>query len=112
MSAFSSEKNVTASMFCITDVTASDQVALLVRKLHQCCALFDFDDSLSEIKSKEVKRACLSELVEYFSRSSLNASDAIYIEVITMVSFIRPYFVTSRMQKYFVFIECSVSKFS
>lgn len=72
----------------ITDVSASDQAALLLRKLHQCCSLFDFDDSLSEVKSKEVKRACLSELVEYFGKSGVAASDAVYIEVITMVSIV------------------------
>jgi serine/threonine-protein phosphatase 2A regulatory subunit B' len=71
----------------VTDVSASDQLPLLIRKLHQCCTLFDFDDSLSEIKSKEVKRACLSELVEYFSKSSAVNSDAVYIEVTTMVSY-------------------------
>ena len=68
------------------DASASEQAALLVRKLHQCCTLFDFDDPLTEIKSKEVKRACLSELIEYFGKSGVANTDAAYIELITMVS--------------------------
>jgi len=74
------------------DVPSNELSALLVRKLNQCCTVFDFDESLSDIKSKEVKRECLSELCEYFGKAGAISTDLIYHELIAMVSFIVIYF--------------------
>ncbi|KAJ8941364.1 hypothetical protein NQ314_010427, partial [Rhamnusium bicolor] len=46
----------------------ADREELFVQKLRQCCVLFDFaTDPLSDLKWKEVKRAALQEMVEYFA---------------------------------------------
>jgi len=38
----------------LRDVGAKDRPALFVQKVQQCCALFDFTEALSDLKSKEV----------------------------------------------------------
>ena len=47
---------------------------------------FDFYDPLSDIKSKEVKRACLNELIEYINGNKGVLTDAIYPEIVKMVA--------------------------
>ncbi|XP_060034382.1 serine/threonine-protein phosphatase 2A 56 kDa regulatory subunit alpha isoform isoform X2 [Erinaceus europaeus] len=55
----------------LKDATSSEQQQLFCQKLQQCCVLFDFMDSVSDLKSKEIKRATLSELVELVLTSSV-----------------------------------------
>jgi hypothetical protein len=41
----------------------------LRHQLHQCCAIFDFTEALSDLKSKEIKRAALNELTDYIANN-------------------------------------------
>lgn len=65
----------------------AEQENLFVQKLRQCCVLFDFvSDPLSDLKWKEVKRAALSEMVEYITHNRNVITEPIYPEVVHMVS--------------------------
>ena len=58
---------------------------LFIQKLRQCCTIFDFVvDPLSDLKSKEIKRAVLNELVEYVAHNREVITEAIYPEAINM----------------------------
>ncbi|CAB1330595.1 unnamed protein product [Coregonus sp. 'balchen'] len=68
----------------------AEQEKLFVQKLRQCCVLFDFlSDPLSDLKWKEVKRAALSEMVEYITHNRNVITEPIYPEVVYVVSVIR-----------------------
>jgi len=69
----------------VADASPSEQSALLIRKLKQCCIIFDFDDPLSDVRSKEVKRLCLVELVDFVSKPSILNSEEMYMEFMHMV---------------------------
>ncbi|XP_069772531.1 serine/threonine-protein phosphatase 2A 56 kDa regulatory subunit gamma isoform isoform X6 [Narcine bancroftii] len=65
------------------DVPAAEQEKLFIQKLRQCCVLFDFiADPLSDLKWKEVKRAALSEMVEYITHNRNVITEPIYPEVV------------------------------
>ncbi|KTG32166.1 hypothetical protein cypCar_00021019 [Cyprinus carpio] len=69
----------------LTDVAPAEQEKLFVQKLRQCCVLFDFlSDPLSDLKWKEVKRAALSEMVEYINHNRSVITEPIYPEVVHM----------------------------
>ncbi|XP_036094130.1 serine/threonine-protein phosphatase 2A 56 kDa regulatory subunit gamma isoform isoform X3 [Rousettus aegyptiacus] len=91
------EKRQNSSRFSITsnrelqklsslkDVPPADQEKLFIQKLRQCCVLFDFvSDPLSDLKWKEVKRAALSEMVEYITHNRNVITEPIYPEVVHM----------------------------
>lgn len=60
---------------------------MFTQKIKQCCVLFDFvQDPLSDLKWKEVKRAALNEMVEYVSTNRGVVTEAIYPEIVNMVS--------------------------
>uniref|UniRef100_A0A8C5W6M4 Serine/threonine-protein phosphatase 2A 56 kDa regulatory subunit n=1 Tax=Microcebus murinus TaxID=30608 RepID=A0A8C5W6M4_MICMU len=66
-------------------VPPADQEKLFIQKLRQCCVLFDFvSDPLSDLKWKEVKRAALSEMVEYITHNRNVITEPIYPEVVHM----------------------------
>ena len=70
-----------------TDVGASAREELFIQKIHQCCIIFDFNlDPLSDLKYKEVKRAALNELVEFVTTQRGVVTEAIYPEVVNLVS--------------------------
>lgn len=70
-----------------SDVAPAEQEKLFIQKLRQCCVLFDFlSDPLSDLKWKEVKRAALSEMVEYITHNRNVITEPIYPEVVHMVS--------------------------
>lgn len=71
----------------LKDVPDTEQEGLFIRKIRQCCVVFDFVDAVSDLKGKEIKRATLQELIEHisYSRGQLVKED-IYPEVIRMVS--------------------------
>lgn len=64
---------------------------LFIQKLKQCSVIFDFSmDPLSDLKYKEIKRAALSELVEYITQKKGTVAEplfteAIYPEAVNMV---------------------------
>uniref|UniRef100_A0A8B9LKX9 Serine/threonine protein phosphatase 2A regulatory subunit n=1 Tax=Astyanax mexicanus TaxID=7994 RepID=A0A8B9LKX9_ASTMX len=67
------------------DVSPAEQEKLFIQKLRQCCVLFDFvSDPLSDLKWKEVKRAALSEMVEYITHNRNVITEPIYPEVVHM----------------------------
>ncbi|NP_001351138.1 serine/threonine-protein phosphatase 2A 56 kDa regulatory subunit gamma isoform isoform k [Mus musculus] len=69
----------------IRDVPPADQEKLFIQKLRQCCVLFDFvSDPLSDLKWKEVKRAALSEMVEYITHNRNVITEPIYPEAVHM----------------------------
>lgn len=71
----------------LSDVAPAEQEKLFIQKLRQCCVLFDFlSDPLSDLKWKEVKRAALSEMVEYITHNRNVITEPIYPEVVHMVS--------------------------
>jgi len=72
-------------LFIIAESSISEQPSLLVRKLKQCCIIFDFDDPLSDVRSKEVKRMCLVELVDFISKPGVLSTEELYMEFMRMV---------------------------
>ncbi|CAM4852570.1 unnamed protein product [Rotaria socialis] len=70
----------------LKETTADQQEKLFVAKLKQCCVVFDFADCVSDLKSKEIKRACLNEIVDYITVTRNCLTENVYPEVITMVS--------------------------
>ncbi len=69
------------------DALTADQQELFIKKLKQCCVVFDFMDPVTDLKSKEIKRACLNESVDYISVSKGCLTEAVYPEIIAMVSY-------------------------
>lgn len=72
--------------FSFIDATFNEQQDLFCQKLQQCCVLFDFMDSVSDLKSKEIKRATLNELVEYVSTNRGVIVESAYADIVKMVS--------------------------
>lgn len=70
----------------LKDASTTEQQELFVQKLQQCCIMFDFLDSVADLKSKETKRATLTELVEYVSTNRGVLVEPVYPEIISMVS--------------------------
>uniref|UniRef100_A0A3Q2ZWM3 Serine/threonine protein phosphatase 2A regulatory subunit n=1 Tax=Kryptolebias marmoratus TaxID=37003 RepID=A0A3Q2ZWM3_KRYMA len=70
----------------LTDVPAPEQPELFLKKLQQCCTVFDFMDTLSDLKMKEYKRSTLNELVDYVTVSRGYLTEQAYPEVVKMVS--------------------------
>lgn len=75
------------SLDAVSDVPPAEQEKLFIQKVRQCCVLFDFlSDPLSDLKWKEVKRAALSEMVEFITHNRNVITEPIYPEVVHMVS--------------------------
>lgn len=68
------------------DVPPGERQDLFIKKLHQCNVIFDFSDTTSDLKSKEIKRAALVELVEYITNNRGVITEPIYPEVISTFS--------------------------
>lgn len=67
------------------DVPAPEQPELFLKKLQQCCTVFDFMDTLSDLKMKEYKRSTLNELVDYVTVSRGYLTEQAYPDVVKMV---------------------------
>lgn len=70
----------------LKDVPPNEQQDLFTRKLQQCCTVFDFMDPVADLKSKEVKRACLNELVDFITANRGVLTEPVYPEVVRMVA--------------------------
>ena len=68
-----------------SETPTSEQPALFIKKLNQCCVLFDFDDAVVNMKSKEIKRSCLNEIVEYITNTRGILTEPTYQEITKMV---------------------------
>uniref|UniRef100_A0A4W3II15 Serine/threonine protein phosphatase 2A regulatory subunit n=1 Tax=Callorhinchus milii TaxID=7868 RepID=A0A4W3II15_CALMI len=64
----------------------SNQHDLFCQKLQQCCVIFDFMDSVSDLKSKEVKRATLNELVDFLTTNRGVLLEQAYPEIVKMIT--------------------------
>lgn len=65
------------------DSAPNAQQELFIKKLLQC----NFTDHVADPKSKEIKRACLNELVDYVTASrGILSYLAVYSEFVKMVS--------------------------
>lgn len=94
------ERRLSSSCFTLTsrrdiqklallmDTAEEEREPLFVQKLRQCTVMFDFNgDPLSELKGKEVKRAALTELLDYVTQNRSVITEPVYPEIINMVSF-------------------------
>lgn len=70
----------------LPDATSTEQQELFTQKLQQCCVIFDFLDSVTDLKSKEIKRATLNELVDYVSTNRGVLVESAYPDITDMVS--------------------------
>uniref|UniRef100_A0A1I8G022 Serine/threonine protein phosphatase 2A regulatory subunit n=2 Tax=Macrostomum lignano TaxID=282301 RepID=A0A1I8G022_9PLAT len=70
----------------LKDATSADQIELFQQKLQQCRVVFDFSDPVSDLKSKEVKRTCLNELVDFVTVTRGVLQDSTYPEIIRMIA--------------------------
>ncbi|TPX44040.1 hypothetical protein SeMB42_g04456 [Synchytrium endobioticum] len=66
------------------DVVIADRHDLFLKKIAQCCVLFDFNDVLSDLKGKEIKRQTLAELVDYITNNRGVITEIVYPEVTNM----------------------------
>uniref|UniRef100_A0A8C4MAB6 Protein phosphatase 2 regulatory subunit B'epsilon n=1 Tax=Equus asinus asinus TaxID=83772 RepID=A0A8C4MAB6_EQUAS len=80
------DDRLTPFPFFFLDVPSSEQPELFLKKLQQCCVIFDFMDTLSDLKMKEYKRSTLNELVDYITISRGCLTEQTYPEVVRMVS--------------------------
>ena len=68
-----------------SETNATEQQELFVKKLKQCCVVFDFMDPVSDLKGKEIKRSTLNELVEYITSGRGVLSEPVYPEIVNTV---------------------------
>ncbi|XP_072351062.1 serine/threonine-protein phosphatase 2A 56 kDa regulatory subunit epsilon isoform-like [Scyliorhinus torazame] len=69
----------------LKDVSSTEKAALFQRKLQQCCVVFDFMDSLGDLKMKEYKRSTLNELVDFVAVGRGILTEPNYPEVVKML---------------------------
>jgi serine/threonine-protein phosphatase 2A regulatory subunit B' len=67
------------------DVPTSNRQELFIQKLEQCNVIFDFRDPAMDIKSKEIKRSTLQELLEYISNNRNVILPSMYGKIVNMV---------------------------
>lgn len=68
------------------DIRAEDRNEFFIRKLQQCRVVFDFNDASADMDGKQVKSQTLHEMLEYITTSRGVITEAIYPEVVSMVS--------------------------
>ncbi|KAG5405554.1 hypothetical protein IGI04_011673, partial [Brassica rapa subsp. trilocularis] len=69
------------------DVPVSERQSLFLRKVQNCCFLFDFTDTVKNAREKEIKRQTLLELVDFIqSGASKIISESCQEEMVKMVS--------------------------
>ena len=86
-SALHMSKHELQTLILFADTRPEDREELFVKKLQQCCVIFDFvSDPLSDLKWKEVKRTALYELVDYVSQNRGVITEPIYETACNMVS--------------------------
>ena len=68
----------------INDAPPEEREQLVVKKLQQCCTLFDF--GVSENRGRDVKTATLRELVEHVKEGEHVLTESIYPNVVALVA--------------------------
>lgn len=66
------------------EVPTANRQDLFVQKLDQCNIIFDFNDASLDMKSKEVKREALHELLDYVANNRNVITEPLYAKVIKM----------------------------
>jgi len=74
------------SLPLLKDTAPNEQQALFIQKLQQCGTVFDFMDPVSDLKSKEIKRATLNELVDYITAGRGVLTEPAYPEIVRMIA--------------------------
>ena len=67
------------------DVPTNNRPDLFIQKLEQCNVIFDFRDPSMDIRSKEIKRSTLQELLEYISNNRNVIQPSMYGKIVNMV---------------------------
>jgi len=70
----------------LKDTPPSEQQEMFAKKLQQCGVVFDFMDPVADLKSKEIKRACLNELVDYITATRGVLTEPLYPELVKMIA--------------------------
>ncbi|CCJ31024.1 unnamed protein product [Pneumocystis jirovecii] len=78
--------NKTFELTCLTEVPSNNREDLFMKKLNQCNVIFDFTNASMDIRSKEIKREALHELLEYVTNNRNVITEPIYSKVIDMFS--------------------------
>lgn len=68
------------------EVRPEEKTDLFIQKLQQCRVVFDFNDASADLNGKQVKAQTLHEMLEYITSSRGVITEAIYPEVVGMVS--------------------------
>ena len=76
----------------VLDASVPERPDLFIKKLQQCCSVFDFMDPVSDLRGKEVKRGTLNELVDYITSERGVLTEPVYPEIVRMVSMISDLF--------------------
>jgi hypothetical protein len=63
------------------DVPVTERQGLFIRKLKLCCVQVDFSDIMVDVKSKEIKRIQLLELVDYINSTKNVFNEGTFPEV-------------------------------
>lgn len=66
------------------EVPPNRRVELFMQKIDQCNVIFDFNDASSDMKSKEIKRLALHELLDYVANNRQVISEPMYPRVVEM----------------------------
>ncbi|KRY88809.1 Serine/threonine-protein phosphatase 2A 56 kDa regulatory subunit alpha isoform [Trichinella pseudospiralis] len=70
----------------LKDASPDTLIDLFISKIRQCQVIFDFVDPVSSLKSKEVKRITLTEMIDFIGCSKGILTEPLYPEVVTMVA--------------------------
>ncbi|CAI9766200.1 unnamed protein product [Fraxinus pennsylvanica] len=70
----------------LKDVPLSDRHVVFIRKLQNCCIMFDFSDTMKSAREKEIKRQSLAELVDLVQSGSCKMNEIMQEELVKMIS--------------------------
>ncbi|PUU77648.1 phosphatase 2A regulatory B subunit-domain-containing protein [Tuber borchii] len=79
-----SEKRELEKLQAFHEVPPQRRQDLFLQKLEQCNVIFDFNDASADMKSKEIKRLALHELLDYVANNRSVITDAMYPKVVEM----------------------------
>lgn len=80
------DTNPFLSLPLLKDTPVSDRPDLFRRKLIACSVVYDFNNTQSHVKEKEMKRATLLEIIEYVNTSRNCFTEAVLEHVVGMVT--------------------------
>uniref|UniRef100_A0AC35U1W1 Serine/threonine protein phosphatase 2A regulatory subunit n=1 Tax=Rhabditophanes sp. KR3021 TaxID=114890 RepID=A0AC35U1W1_9BILA len=69
----------------LRDTPPNEQTTMMIEKLRQCQRIFDFYDPVAQLKSKEIKRSALNDLIDFITSTKGSIVEPLYPEIIRMV---------------------------